>query len=1067
MKKLMLMLACLLMTVGVAIAQTHVKGTVVSAEDGEPIIGATVLAKGTTVGISTDINGNFELNVPANVKTLVVSFVGMLSQEVSVKPNVYVTLESDSQVLDDVMVVAYGTAKRSAFTGSAAEVKSEDITAHVASSATSAIVGKVAGVQATTGGGGPGSSPVIRIRGIGSMNASSAPLYIVDGAPLDGATTDINPNDIESISVLKDASASAIYGARGANGVVIITTKSAKAGRDAEIFVDAKFGSNSRLVPNYDVITDPGEYYETVYKGLYGSKYYHGASVGDAHAFANKNLLDRNNGGVGYLVYSLPQGEKLVGTNFKLNPKATLGYSDGQYYYTPDNWYDEAFHNSFRQEYNVSVKGTEGKLSYYAGLGYLQDGGMVSNSDYKRYTGRANVTYQAKKWLKFSTNMSYTHTDRMNGGGVSSSYGSSGNLFYIANSIAPIYPLYVRNADGSLMIQDGRQVYDRNQTNFKRPAIVGNAFGDNELDSKKTVRDVLISKVQADITPVKGLTLTAALTAQNTTSRTNNLYSPFGSNAATDGWVSVSSSRYFSTNMQFLANYTATFAEKHNVSALVGYEQYNLKDQYLRGDNSRLFSPFQGELDNALGKADMSVSSSSDSYMTEGILGRVSYDYDERYFVSGSIRRDASSRFAPGHRWGTFGSVGLAWQLNKEAFMKDITWIDLLKLKASWGAQGNDNIGGYHVYADIYSTAYNEDTGEYTVSLSSKGNENLTWETSKSWNVGFDFSVLKHRINGTVEFYHRATSDMLYTRRIPLSSGLAVSSYPVNIGSMFNRGLEISVDGSVYRNKNIDWTLNANFTFNHNEITELDPSVPETGLTYSSSIIKVGGSIYQAYMLKYAGVERETGKALYYMDEKDSDGNVIGQKTTTNYEDATYYDCGTTLPTVVGGFGTTFTAYGFDIAAQFSFQLGGKIYDGSYQRTMGYDPGSNMHKDLRNAWTEDNRDTNIPRWSSAAADDGFLVGSQTAIDYFLTSSDYLSLSNLSVGYSIPKKWAKKMAMSNLRVYFAGENLFLLTKRQGLDPRYNYGLGSMTSGSGMLSDSYAAGRSITGGISLTF
>ena len=284
---------------------------------------------------------------------------------------------------------------------------------------------------------------------------------------------------------------------------------------------------------------------------------------------------------------------------------------------------------------------------------------------------------------------------------------------------------------------------------------------------------------------------------------------------------------------------------------------------------------------------------------------------------------------------------------------------------------------------------------------------------------------------------------------------------------MLNRGIEITLDGSPIRTKNIDWNINMNLSFNHNEITELDPSVPETGLTYSSSIIKVGGSIYQAYMLKYAGVDPETGLAQYWKEIKDADGNVTGQEKTKNYEEASYYDCGTHLPTVSGGFGTTFTAYGFDLSAQFSFQLGGQIYDGSYQRTMGYDPGSNMHKDLRRAWTEDNRDTDIPRWSSAVADDGFLVGSQTPIDFFLTSSNYLSLSNLTVGYTIPKKLAKKIAMSNLRIYFAGENLFLLTKRKGLDPRYSMGTGSMTSGSGMLSDAYAAGRSITGGISLTF
>ena len=340
------MLLCMVATIA-AWAQTVITGTVVSAADGEPLIGASVKVKGEKTAAVTDMNGKFKINTQAG-KTLVFSYIAMETMERPAKNGMLVEMKSAEEMMDELMVVAYGTQKKSSFTGSAVEIKSEDISGHVSASATSALVGKVAGIQATTGDGGPGASPTIRIRGIGSLSASSAPLYIVDGAPYENGIATLNPNDIASITVLKDASASAIYGARGANGVIIITTKKAQAGADPEINFEARWGSNSRLVPQYDVIDNPAEYYETHYRALYNSKYYWGSSSADAYAFADAALLDKNNGGLGYQVFTVPQGEKFIGTNFKVNPNATLGYSDGTYYYTPDNWYDEAFHNSFR-----------------------------------------------------------------------------------------------------------------------------------------------------------------------------------------------------------------------------------------------------------------------------------------------------------------------------------------------------------------------------------------------------------------------------------------------------------------------------------------------------------------------------------------------------------------------------------------------------------------------------------------------------------------------------------------------------------------------------------------------
>lgn len=1077
-KRLMMFLAGLFFSVGMALAQTEVRGTVTSSEDGQPIIGASILVEGTKTGTVTDVDGNFSLSVPANAK-LVVSYIGMQGKTVRASRNMKIELVPDNNVLDDVLVIAYGKTKKSAFTGSAVEIKADEITAHVASNATSALVGKVAGIQATSSSGEPGSAPTLRVRGIGSVNASSSPLYIVDGAPYNAADiANINPNDIESISVQKDASASAIYGARGANGVVIITTKRARDGQDARVTFEAKFGSNSRLVPQYDVISDPGQYYETHYRAMFNSKYYHGSTAAEAYAFADKNLFNGTNGGLGYQVYTVPAGENLIGRNFKLNPNAKLGYSDGKYYYTPDDWYNETFHNSFRQEYNATVTGSNGKLNYFAGVGYLNDGGVVNKSEYKRYTGRTTVDYQAKDWLKLTTGLSFTHVDSRSPAFDDTVWASSGNLFYITNNIGPIYPLYVRNADGSIMKQNGRTVYDSNQTNFTRPSIVGNAVRDNEYNGNQDFRDVFQGQWDALLTPIDGLSLDANLAVSSSNTRHNYLGSTFASFSSVDGGAEVYHLRDFNTNQRYTANYDRTLADVHHFNILLGYEQYKEKYQYFYGYNDHLYAPGIGELYNALGSSKKVATSFTNNYMTEGFFGRVMYDYTERYFANASLRRDASSAFAPGHRWGTFGSFGVAWQMNKEKFLENVKWVDLLKLKLSYGVVGNDNLGdtyeqlsGWYYWADRYSTTYNEDTKSYSISMVQKGNEDLTWETHHDWNLGVDFGLFKNRLNGSIEWYHNTTKDLLWAKRLPASSGIAVSSYYANVGEVLNTGMEISLDGTPVKTKNFTWGLSLNATFNHNEVTALDPAIPAGGLKHPTRIFKVGGSVYETYLYKYAGTDKADGRALWYKDETKTDANgkqVTTTTTTADISEATKYDCGTTLPDVFGGFGTTFAAYGFDLSAQFSYQLGGKIYDGQYQALMhnGISAGNAMHKDLLKAWSSENTSSDIPRLSTAASDDAG-ISSQSPQDRFLISSNYLCLNNLTIGYTLPKELIRPLALNNVRVYFSGENLFLLTKRKGLDPRFNYGIGGLTSGSGMASSSYSGMRSVTAGISVTF
>ena len=1069
------MVALLFASIGIASAQNTitVTGKVVAEGDGQPIAGAYVLVNGTTIGTITDAEGKFGIkSVPADAKEIIVTFLGMTTASAPVSANpLHIVMQEDSHFLEETIVVAYGTATKSSFTGSAAMVKAETIENRVTTNVTNALSGTTPGVQVIGSSGDPASGGAsIRIRGFGSMSASNAPLYIVDGMPYDGSISDINPSDVESMSVLKDAAASAIYGARGANGVVLITTKRAQSS-DAVVKFDAKWGSNSRLIPQYDVINDPALYYETHYKMLYNSQVYAGKTPAEAYAFADANLFDEKNGGLGYKVYSVPEGQKFIGTNFKLNPNATLGYSDGTYTYIPDNWYDETFHNSFRQEYNLSVSGRKDKFSYYASAGYLDDGGIVSNSDYHRFTARVNADYQAKKWFKVTTNVSYSHSDSK-AASYDSGYGSSGNVFYITNNIAPIYPLYVRDAEGNIMYENGYKVYDANQTNFKRPNIMGNAVRDNEINSKKSYADVLNGKVGVVISPIEGLDITANAGLMNDNTRYNYLYSAFASGSSVDGQASVGHQRMFALNTQYLVSYKTDFkGSKHNFDVLAGYELYSLKIQSLSGSNDHLFDPTVGELGNADGTSQKNVTSYTADYITQGFLARAQYDYDGKYFISASYRRDASSRFAKGHRWGNFGSVGAAWLISQEGFMSGADWVNMLKLKASWGVQGNDSLYPnsssaikYYPYADNYTHSYNEETGDYSLTLNYKGNQDLTWESSHAFNVGVDFELFNGYLNGTVEYFSRTTVDLLYSKDVPLSSGNPTGMYPVNVGSIRNNGVEVTLGGNIINTKNIQWDWNFNISHYTNKILALDESVAENGIRGSYFIYKIGGSLYESYIHKFAGIDPETGKGLYYQKVLDKEGNWTGEtKTTDVFADSDQFENGSILPKVYGGFGTTLRVYGVDLSVQLAYQAGGKYYDGTYQSLMhtSNGVGTAWHKDALKAWTPENPNTNVPRL------DGDTSVGQTAVDCYFISSNYLSVNNVTLGYTFPKKWMDKIKVAGLRVYVAGDNLAVTSARKGVDPRFSVGLGSMTSNSGLNSGGYAAMRTITGGLTLTF
>lgn len=1058
-RKLMLLLACLFVGIGLVTAQTQkVTGVVISEEDGQPVIGASVLVKGTQIGTITGVDGDFTLpNVPSSAKTLVISYIGMQTQEVDIKPNIKVFMRSDSEMLDEVMVVAYGTAKKSAFTGSASVIKSETLEKRQVSNLSNALSGTVSGVQTQSTNGQPGTSATVRIRGIGSMYASNNPLYVVDGIPYEGDISAVNSQDIESMTVLKDAAAAALYGARGANGVILVTTKKGKSG-DTQISLDARWGVNSRLVKNYDVLQNANTYMETAYSALYnGYLYNSGYTAERAYQLANADLFPK----LGYQVYTIPDGQYLIGRNGKLNPYATLGYSDGDYYYTPDNWSDEMFQSNLRQEYNLSVSGGSDKLSYYLSASYLNDEGIIENSGFERISTRMNVDYQAKKWLKLGVNLSYSNvTSRSPGDQDTDAATSSGNAFFVGNFIAPIYPMYVRNADGSFQYNanTGYHVYDYgdgSSTNFTRNFMsMSNPMSGFLYDTEKYLMDILNGKWYAKIDIIDGLSLTASLGLHIDNTRQHSVGNKYyGQSASYGGSVMQYSSRVYSLDQQYLLNYKKTFGN-HNLDILAGYESmdFNTESHYILGYN--MYSDKNWTASNVIDRKN--GSGSYNEYATIGIITRASYDFNEKYYGSVSYRRDASSRFHPDNRWGNFWSVSAAWDMAKENFISQYDWINMLKLKASFGQQGNDNLyykgyTNYYPYLDQFTVSGSDGVFSDGV-LYYKGSKDITWETSNSFNVGVDFALLGGRIDGTIEYFNRQTKDMLYYKPVAMSNGY--TQLPMNIGSVRNSGVEIELNYTPIETNDLKWVINWNGTLMKNKILELHPDL-KGEMIDGSYIYREGESLYQMYLTKYAGVDPDSGEALYWA--KDENGVEYKDKDWSAAYNSNRQASGDLLPTIYGGVGTTLEFRGFDFSIQCAYQLGGTIYDSGYQAFMhGGDShymGYNWHKDILNAWTPENRNTNIPRV------DAIDKYTNSSSDRWLTSSDYFSINNITLGYTLPKRWLRSLGIGSLRIYGAADNVALFSARKGLDPRMSYTTAS--------TDRYTPIRTISGGLKVTF
>ena len=1078
-KKLTMILAGLFLSIGMATAQTQISGTVVSEEDGEPIIGASVLVEGTSVGAATDIDGKFTLTLPAGRTKLRISYIGMEAQEVTARNGMVVRLVSDSKALDEVIVVAFGQAKKSAFTGSAAVVTSEKIQAHTTSNVANTLVGSVPGLQMRGSSGAPGAGAgSMNVRGISSLYAGTDPLIIVDGAPYTASLSNIPTSDIESVTVLKDAASAALYGARGASGVIIVTTKKGKS-HDAIINVDVKWGANSRAIQDYDVIDSPQEYMESFYKLRYNQRFYgQGYSAADAHAWANEQIIKD----VSYNVFNVPDGQMLIGMDGKINPNATIGRSylarNGEtYYMQPDDWTKLAYSNALRQEYNVSANAANERGSFYASLGYLNEDGIIEYSGFERISARVRADYQLKKWLKLGANVNYVHSHTTSNPNMGTSFGST-NLMYYTSMIAPIYPAYVRVLDpnGNPVIRTdefGNQQYDygvgnTNYFGYERPFLsTGNPLGSNRYNKVYSNGNQFNGSFNVDVMLFPWLkfnnTSTAILGQTNYSDYENPYYGP---KAGVNGELTKYQSNTLRQNHVQTLTYFNKFGE-HDIQVMLGHEYYHTKTKYLEAVRTGGFSPEIPEL-NAF--ATMSSSNSYTSrYNVEGYFGNAQYNYMQKYFASASYRRDASSYFAKENRWGDFWSVGAAWIISKEKFMENTkSWLDMLKLKVSIGQQGNDNIGNW-AYIDTYTLSKSSET-TMTPTFSRVGNPDITWETTTNFNVGIEFELFKGRLVGNLDVYSKKTTDLLFWLSIPESAGSR--GYYGNIGDIRNSGIELELTGRIIRTKDIDWSVTANLSHNSAKILKLPASktTENGGFIESGYWYAEGQPMYNNMSYVYAGVN-EKGEALYYYDEdlSPAGGKVTvnniskpGTKksgTTTSTSYATRYATGCVLPKLFGGFSTMFRWKDFDASFTFDYQLGGKVWDSRYQNLMAVPAdaqgiGRNFHKDWAKAWSPNNTDSNIPRWQFG---DQYAASSS---DRWLTNASYLNFQSFNVGYTIPKSLTQKIKISTIRIYCAGENLIFWSARKGLDPRYSFDGNTAV-------NVYSPVRTISGGIQLTF
>ena len=1062
MKRISLVLTLLLFSMAQLLAQRIITGKVVD-NNNEPLIGASIFVQGTTVGTVTDVDGSYSLEVPQGSNVLVFSYTGYSSKEITIGTSnvIDITLEEESTLLNEVVVTAYGTTRKEALTGSVGSIKSEAIAKRPINNVTNVLEGAAPGVVTQTANGQPGSGISVRIRGFGSINATQDPLYVVDGVPYTGGTSNINPDDVESISILKDASATALYGSRAANGVVIITTKKGKRGRNS---VSLKVGQGfaTRGLPEYERL-DAFEYYPLMWESYRNSMVYPVSGTGISRDSASRvaSGLTSRTGIADLLTYNpfnVP-ANTIVSADGKINPNAQLIYGDDL------DWTKDLMRTGDRKDYALNFNGGTDKFDYFLSAGYLEEDGYTLNTDFTRYSARLNVNVQPKEWIKTGLNLAGNHSI--------SNYAADGgstsfvNPFFFSRNIGPIYPVFAHNmTTGEFLIDPatGQKFWDLGNFGSSGLGIPNRPSGgfagrhtlaETTLNSNLFTRTFVSARSVTDLYFLKHFKFTNNIAADFESQLNNEFENTLVGDGAPAGRSSRDHAGSTGLILAQLLNYNNTIG-KHNVDVLVGHESFNLKETAINGFKQGQSLSGNTELNNFT--TINSLTSALDRYRIESFLSRANYGFDDRYILTASLRTDGNSRFFEDSRWGTFWSVGGAWNLHNEKFI-NASWIDQLKLRSSYGIVGVADGIGYYAYQGLYGFANNANEAGIVQSQTSFFNPALTWEENAQFDIGVDFSFLNSRISGSVEYYYRESKDLLFAVPQPLSSGALTLTQ--NTATMFNKGIEANLNLDVIRMKDFVFNLNLNASTVKNEITKMPETVKEfiTGTKKYS----VGRSIFDYWLRTFYGVDPSDGAVLYKADNKtassglrfitNSSGGI--DTVSTLVANGMFEYNGSVIPDLYGSISPSFTFKGLTLSGLLTFQLGGLTYDGLYQSMMSVSNyGGALHKDILNRWQNEGDVTDIPRMDNGRGTDFNATSSRWLID-----ASFLNIRNINLTYSLPKSLVSKFKIEGGQVFVAAENVAFFSKRVGMNNQQAF--------SGITSNAYPPARVISGGFTLTF
>lgn len=1031
---LMFLLALQCMVLG-GYAQTLTIGGVVKEQaTGEPMIGVTVIDLRTNNGTITDVNGAYSIKAKSG-DVVEFSYVGMQTVTVDILDQkvINVDMTTDAIDLETVMVVAYGTAKKSSFTGSAEVVGEKQLKSRPVSNITKALDGNVAGLEATSGGGQPGAGSQIVIRGVGSINASQTPLYVVDGVPYDGSISSLNPDDIAGLTVLKDASAAALYGSRAANGVIVITTKKGKVGK-AVINFKGNVGVTSKVRSEYERLNQ-AQFMEATYDYT-RFKFMNDPNDPMKSEEANqKALLEymANLGGEKYNPFNVNSQELI-------DPE-TGNVVDGAVSRWNEDWMKAAMRDvAIRQEYVVSARGGTEKAQYTVSLGYLNEQGIAYNSDYQRFTARVGVDARLKPWIRTALSANYANGKTNNG---ASSSGAA-NVWSAGLMMAPIYPIYERDAEGNQVLDEaGKPQYDfgatrPNQTSLNSVALLfeDQSYAKNdEIGVRGSIE--LGDRTNADLGFFRDFTLSVNYGMDYVSSANHTFNNPFMGNAANSGGrMTKNQDKLMTQTINEMLSYNKQWTN-HNLSIVLGHEFMDRKTDYMGGTRTGFM--YSGSSILNQGTVVENAQSSSELFRLDSYFLNGNYNYKDKYFVSANFRTDGSSRFHESSRWGQFWSVGASWKMTGEKFMQaSRRWLNNLTIKASYGVLGNDGVGTYYAWQQTYS--YGFSNGYYPgVIFNQLENKNLKWEMSNNLNVGVETSMFNGRLGATIEYYNRVTKDMLLFRPMPKSSGY--SGILENVGSMRNQGVEITINGTPVVTNSFRWQSTLILSKNANKVLALSEGRDQ--ISMGNQIIKVGAPIYSYYFAEFAGVDPDTGDELFF----DKDGNKTNQAQLAERR-----LMGSRTPLFSGGFSNVFTLKGFELSVMLNYSVGGKIFDNNYINLMSNtNYGSSWHKDMERRWRKPGDITDVPRLQQGAP--------MLASDRFLVDASYFKIQNVSLAYTFNFKNMQQKGISALKLFLTGDNLLTVAARKGLDPKQ-----SLT---GSTSFSYAPVTTVSFGVDLTF